>query len=429
MRPSLNTWRMILAGLMSIATTSHAQLLPKGTAALSYGVRQYHDGTNYYDERGIERTLGSKFNADFNSKEMASGSLGEDLKNLYDTVRSLDAAFGGDGTAPRDMNLGSVKGRVSTKSKVQYFGLGYGLTNRWMIYGAIPFVDVSVKTDLTYEDSNSSSSKAPAIASMPIKIIQSKINRDRSLPVKMMRSFITETKGYKPFDSWSDSGIGDVMIGSRHNLYTGRSAAGQYNLQLSTELEAPTGHQDDPDYLTDATISKGYYASTTVLRQAMTFKVARISLDTGLGLGLPTERHMRVPLADERLIDQDRKSKTRWSPGMDTLLAATIGTNFSSLNAAYSAGLNRHFKDQYAGDIPGNYRRLETESATMQSFHELQLNLSSVDAYLSGTFALPMIVSLTGHQSLSGRGASKLNYVDLALSSFLRASTQGKKSR
>jgi hypothetical protein len=138
---------------------------------------------------------------------------------------------------------------------------------------------------------------------------------------------------------------------------------------------------------------------------------------------------MRVPLADERLIDQDRKTRTTWSPGMDTLLAATIGTNFSSLNAAYSAGLNRHFKDQYAGDIPGNYRRLETESATMQSFHELQLNLSSVDAYLSGTFALPVIVSLTGHQSLSGRGASKLNYVDLALTSFLRASTQGKKSR
>ena len=415
MRKKLLTTLVILNG-----TAAYAQMLPNGTGAVEVGMRQYSVGTTYYDRDGSLKPIGNKFDSSFTSAEMASGALGSDLKRLYDELKKFDSANTGSNSLADQMTLGHLTGNVESQTKAQYLGIAYGISDHWNIFSGVPFVTASVKTDLLYDGDNNASAVKTYMGNLAFKEIQDGLLKASTLSALTVKKQIQDDYGYNDINHWEYSGVGDVVLGARTNLVANTGSAPRYTMQLTSQIELPTGYSDDPDSLTDASIGKGYVSPVISLQQTLDVNFATFGLDTGLGFGMPTETVRRIPINDESLITKDRKAKVKWDPGLDTKAIGSIGTGTSLLKATYRLGMIEHSKDSYRGDLQGNYATLEKESATKDVFQEIALQLSTVDAFISGAFQIPLIMTLTGHESVAGRGSYRMQFVELSVASFFR---------
>jgi hypothetical protein len=93
------------------------------------------------------------------------------------------------------------------------------------------------------------------------------------------------------------------------------------------------------------------------------------------------------------------------------------------VKGSYRLGVNQHFRDRYSGKLRGNYSTLEKDSETQEQFHQFGITINTVDAYLSNKFALPMIASLTAHESLGGRNTVRSRYIELSIATFFKGHT------
>ena len=415
---------LILIFSLAPSATSFAQMLPEGTGAVAFGNRQYGDVSTQYDQNGRLRSIGSRIDMDFDSRQMASGALGTDIKRLYDEMKKFDSANTGDGSLADQLTFGNLRGNIEAKVKAQYIGVAYGVKKNLTIFTGVPFISSSVTTNITMEGDNTASAVKSRLGNLPFKDIQDGLDTASEINVWTIKKKLNDDYGYIPADKWEYTGIGDLLFGARSSVLDIEDFGGKYNLQLSGQIEFPTGHADNPDILTDAPLSKGYIAPMISAQQTATYGLTEFGLDTGLGFGIPTTTVRRVPVDNESLITQDRRAKVDWMPGPEARIVGSLSAGPSMIKGSYRLGMLQHFRDQYSGRLRGNYGTLEKDSESQEKFHEFVVTVNTVDAFLSKTFAVPLIASVTAHESLAGRNNFKNRYIELSIASFFKGSTK-----
>jgi hypothetical protein len=413
----------VICVTVTLALTSKplaAQVLPEGIGAVAIGHRQYTPTGMQYDQSGKLRSLGSLIDMDFDSRQMASGALGKDLKRLYDELKKFDSANTGSASLAEQLSFGKLRGTVDAKIQAQYLGTAYGLFDNFTVFAGIPFVKSTVTADITMHGENTAGAIKSRLGNLAFKEIRDGLKSAEDINVFSIKQKISDDYGYVPADKWEYAGIGDLMIGARSNLVNLDHEGAAYSVQFTGQVEFPTGHSDNPDILTDAPLSKGYISPMVSALQTISYSYIDIGLDTGFGLGLPRETVRRVPVDNESLITADRKTTVKWSPGMDTRVVASISVGPSVIKGSYRLGVTKHHRDRYSGNLSGNYRALERSSETSEKFHEFGVTINTVDAFLSKRFALPIIASITAHDSLSGRNTIKSKYIELSIATLFK---------
>jgi hypothetical protein len=414
---------ILLMSAFSWASMSFSQILPEGTGAVAFGQRQYSPTSTQYDQGGQLRSLGNRIDMDFDSRQMASGALGEDLKRLYDETKLYDSANTGKASLADQLNFGNLRGDIQAKINANYLGAAYGLRKNLTIFTGLPFIRSTVTANLTMEGQNTANAVKARLGNLAFKDIQDGLDTASGINIWTVKKKISEDYGYIPADKWEYAGIGDFLLGARSSMYDAEGFGGKYNLQLSGQVEFPTGHADNPDILTDAALGKGYVAPMVSAQQTASYGYLEVGLDTGLGIGIPTQTTRRVPVDNEALITLDRKTKVNWIPGPETKVVSSLSFGPSLVKGSYRLGVNQHFRDRYSGKLRGNYSTLEKDSETQEQFHQFGITINTVDAYLSNKFALPMIASLTAHESLGGRNTVRSRYIELSIATFFKGHT------
>lgn len=424
-QPNTRTIKLFSAIFVyAFSITLYGQILPEGTGAVAVGHRQYSPTSTQYDRSGQLRSLGRKIDMDFNARQMASGALGADLKLLYDEMKKFDSANTGSASLADQLNFGNLRGNIDARIQAQYVGVAYGLKKNLTIFTGLPLVHSTVTSDLTMEGENTASAVKARLGNLAFKDIQDGLTTASTIDVWTIKRKISDEYGYVPADKWEYTGIGDFLLGARSNMLELDQFGAKYTLQLSGQIEFPTGHADNPDVLTDAPLGKGYIAPMISAQQTATYGYFDLGLDTGLGFGVPTRTVRRVPVDNESLITLDRKTTVNWIPGPDARIVASMSAGPSLFKGSYRLGMNQHFRDRYSGRLKGKYSTLEKDSESLERFHEFGISVNTVDAYLSKTFAVPLIASLNAHESLSGRNTFKSRFIELSIATFFKGHTR-----
>ena len=415
---------LIATSFMAASPKGFAQLLPEGTGAIAIGQRQYSNISTQYDANGRLRSIGSRIDMNFDSKQMASGALGTDIKRLYDEMKKFDSANTGEASLADQLSFGNLRGNIDAKINAQYIGVAYGVMKNLTVFTGVPHIRSSVTTDITMEGDNTASAVKARLGNLPFKDIQDGLDTASEINIWTIKRKISDDYGYIPADKWEYSGIGDLLLGARSSVLDWVEFGAKYNLQITGQVEFPTGHVDNPDILTDAPISKGYIAPMISAQQTASFGLAELGLDTGIGFGVPTKTVRRVPVDNESLITKDRRTEVNWIPGPETRVVASFAAGPSLFKGAYRLGMIKHLRDRYSGSLQGNYGTLEKDSEFEDTFHEVTLTVNTVDAFLSNKFSVPMLASITAHESLSGRNNFKSRYIELSIAGFFKGSTR-----
>ena len=64
---------------------------------------------------------------------------------------------------------------------------------------------------------------------------------------------LSATYGYERFETWSDNGIGDIILGGRYQYFKND----QWRLAFTGGVSMPTGDADNPDNLLDMPFGTG----------------------------------------------------------------------------------------------------------------------------------------------------------------------------
>jgi len=407
--------------LSSISQSSFAQLLPKGVGAVQVGYRKFDGNAQYFDEGGSLRSAGDKFKMDFSSKDMVSGRAGESLKKLYDEVKKLDSQGVSQGVAD-DMNFGQVEGDVKTDISAKFVGFAFGLTDKVTLFGGLPFVNAKVDTTIRYAGENNASAIKQRLGNTVFKEVQDGLDTASKLNSDTIRENLEVTNGYAPIDHWEYNGVGDLVFGARTEVKGSRFGLKKFKLGLSAQADIATGHQDDPDVLTDINIGRGYHALTLASdlnvssRRGFTGGVT-----TSLTQGLSRDVSKRVPTGNSTIVAKDRTAAVNWQPGQDVTGGVYFGYGKSYLRGVYSLGTTRHLQDQYSGSMEGNYSLLESETEYSKLYQQVGLSFSTVEAYAQKKMSIPFVLSFVAHDTISGTNTPRARYFEMSIASFFKS--------
>lgn len=411
---SLKVSALWLAAAFLFPKTALSQILPKGVFAVSMGTRHYFNSDNYYSNDGLTKNFGNRFDTDFIGPKMSTGELGDEFKKLYDGVVSMT-----DKSIADQLDFGRLSGDVDVGIKAQFFGVGYGVSSRFLIYAGMPVVEANVKSQLRFEDgANAINGKSQFQSSLYSSLYRS-LKDQVKLDMTKIRSTIEKDLKYAQVDRWTYRGPSDLIIGTKYRLLAPISRERGAYIDSGLKLLIPTGHAEDPDNLIDMPISRGYFQVSPSLTAGHASTFFKVEVDATYGYGIPQSTKRRLPVNDEKLVPAERKMTVQLDPGDETMLKAQVTSNFSILNVFVSQSHNRIYGDKYSGKSAGNYETLAIDSDRKSLSQEFGFNLSSVSAFRRKKFPFPAIFTLSTTQTISGKNLPKLNYYELSLTTFL----------
>jgi hypothetical protein len=213
--------------------------------------------------------------------------------------------------------------------------------------------------------------------------------------------------------------MGDLTLGARSEI-KGRGDFKLVTVGLLAQLDLATGHADDPDNLIDIPIGRGYPALILGTDTRINIRNLTLGLKNSVMQGMESRVSRRVPEGEEKVVGAERKSAVDWTPGRDVVAVGYVGAGVSFVKGSISYGIKRHYVDKYRGAVQGNYGLLADGSDQTQNFGEFSISLDTVNAYARKKFAIPMIISFMGHETMSGINVTKEQYFEISLTSFFQ---------
>jgi hypothetical protein len=395
-----------------------AQTLPRGSGAVNIGGRELLS-SNLYNENGELISPSSRLDVDFNATTMRSGKAGADLKKLYENIQKYDTNSGaGQSSIGDELTLGTQKGVVKPTVHATFAGMAFGVTDKITLFWGAPFIDAAVDADIVFEGKNNASEIKAKLGDAAFDELKagldeaSKVNRDSIF------NEITEKKQYKSIKRWQYKGVGDTTLGLRTGWAFQIRRGRKYDLGLTVQLNLPTGPAFDPDSLTQLPISTGYKSVSVLTDHRITWTYVASGAELGGAYGLPFDRLQRVPVAGERLIPIERKTKVHVQPGISgkASLYGLVGN--ATYRGQYKIGIKQQQAHQFSGSLAGDYKSMGRPTASNELYHEASLILTTVKIYRQRKFLVPFILTLTGHDSISGVNGIAERYLELSFLTF-----------
>ena len=410
------TWMPLVFCWLMHESRALAQTLPRGIGVINLGTRNIWADAGYYDQFGQLKSLGSRLDVEFDAASMRTGKAGASLKKLYDNIAKYDTNSGtGQGSIGDELNLGSQRGIVKPTVSVNIVGIGFGISNKVTAFAGVPFISAKNETDIEFSGTNNAAEIKAKLGDAAFDELKAGLDQASQLSKDTVLSEITEKNRYRDIRHWTYKGPGDAVVGIR----TGKSATlrgGQkYALGIQAQVTLPTGPAYDPDSLTQIPLSQNTTSFGLVTDHRITWTYFAAGGEVGADYPLPYDRKQRVPEGSESVIPIERKTIVHVQPGM-----ALKGSLYSLLGNAtyrsqYRLGINQKQATQFRGSLAGDYGALGRPTFSNEVFHELELILTTVKIYKQRKFVAPFILTLKGHDSLSGKNENRQKYIELTL--------------
>jgi hypothetical protein len=413
------TWMPLILYWFLYEARASAETLPRGIGILNTATRYIWANEGYYDEFNELKTFNSRFDVDFEPDAMRSGKAGDKLKKLYDNIKKYDTNSGSGQTSIGDkLHLGSQRGIVKPSVNVNILGIGFGVTKKITVFGGFPFIDAKVSTDLEFVGTNNALEVKSQLGDAAFDELKAGLDEAALLSKDTILSEITEKNQYKNVSKWAYKGIGDSVIGIRTGISSRLQTGQRYDLGIQGQLTLPTGPAYDPDSLTQIQLSQQTKSIGLMTDNRITWTYFSAGAELGGDYGFPYSRQQRVPESNETLISIERKVAVNIQPGVIMKATAYSLIGNATYRSQYKIGINQRRPSTFSGSLAGNYGALGRASQSYEAFHELALILTTVKLYKQQKFIAPFILTLTGHDSFSGKNASRQRYIELALIAF-----------
>lgn len=209
-----------------------------------------------------------------------------------------------------------------------------------------------------------------------------------------------------PVNSWSDGGLGDMVVGARWRYMKRQSVASA----LTAAVQLPTGKTEDPDLLTDFGRGDGQtdvYAIADLDWQPHPGRVFNVA--AGYQLQLPAKRDVRPFLG--------QKEHARFDLG-DVL---SIGTEvqetfFQWFPVTLSYQYQKKFKDRYRGTQ--DLSSLEAQTTGNNHVLGVSAGVSSTLPFLEKQFPYPFMVRSAFRKTVSDNANFDNQQVEVSVTAF-----------
>lgn len=417
----------VIAGIISLSYADDAEVLPKGVFRVNTDTKFWFPVYERYNNKGDLEDVAKDFNGILDSY-------------IFPDLGLLEYAFG--------MPAGSANiGRSIVSFKYgktdENISLMYGVTDRLTIGLEIPYYWQKNKVKAMLDNSNATIWKNPCYQNttnpvcfavpgiqdapmLPKSVVQSLGFSDTPLTTEDVINLLSggldvngdgavdiPGYGYKRFEKWSGSGIGDIEAGLRYQYLKTEN----WRLALTGGVRFPTGKVDDTDNLVDLGFGDGSYALLLRLNNDYTgIKNLVLNATISYDLILPYKKTLRVPDDVNQPITFN-KEKVKKDIG-DIIGLEVSGKYRFAKGFDFSLLYNYKFslKDKISGNKGYIYKALEDETDTESHIYIVGLSYSTLPLFMEKKFPLPITASISYRNRFAGsNNVFKSQYVAFAL--------------
>ena len=385
-------------------------LLPKGVRALMY-------------RQGVISEIGNKYSSNYQlgsiqyrmSRRIDAKMIQQINEEFVELVKIMNNEFPdynlGDKVYLGDLILDGDP-RIDFKAPI----LAYGVTNSYTLAVAVPIVDFQAKISArhtgqynieqikaampsTYSSYRGDSYNFSARLEDAYRQLQDSAN----LTAKV--SELCRDKNLKCLGEERESSIGDIQLVNRFLLYEDPKWAFMYRAHINL----PTGPEDDPNNLLDLPVFHRTFIDHAFVSR-YTYKDFKFHNALAYVMQVPDRVNKRVPESENDILpDEDRTENLQRKIG-DSLKYEF--NSFYQINPDLSlgAGFTKEWKskDSYRGSYEDrNYSLLSRNTSVESLKFQGTLSYSTVDRFLRKKFPIPLSLSYSYSDLVSGKNVER----------------------
>lgn len=401
--------------MWNVSWADDAEVLPKGVWTVHMENKFYLPIDERYGPSGDVEDAATDFNATLDS-------------NVFPGLAAIEQGFG---LPPGSANVGDSV--VSFEYKIDYLEtiIAYGVTDKLTAGVHIPYYwqknDVGARLDTT----GATVGKNPFFGApgdpfggaplVPLGLGGIPLSTEDVQNLLGEGLFINgvlavEGFGYKPVETWSDDGFGDIEIGVKYQYFK----TADWRLAFLGGVRLPTGEVDDPDNLVDQPFGNGAWALLFQCNNDYTgIKDLVLDLTLRYDLYLPDKEVLRIPDSVNEPITANKEKVDR---DLGDVLEVETSANYqffegASLNLTYKYG--HSFKDDVSGNQGFAYSSLEDETNWTEHVGIAGVSYSTLPLFLKKKFPFPLTVSVSYRNRFAGRNnVFKSEYVSLIFQAY-----------
>ena len=403
---------IFLAAVPSVCLADSAGVLPKGIFSFDMTHWEYFPITKQYDPKGKPEDLAVNYNGALDS-------------TIFPALAPLDPFVPGLPTVGDSV----VKFKLIAKNTDLNFY--YGLTDNLLLGVKVPvnYVQRQVKRRLDTSTANVGKNAAALCGSLicplfvpgtvPLTTQDVLDLVGQGLDVDKNGTIDIPGFGYKPFETYTRTGVGDIEVAGKYQFYDSKPL----RFALSGGVRLPTGRADDRDSLTDFALGGGQTDLMFRLHSDYTgIENLLLNATVGYDVQLPDKEKVRVPDDANRPITVNRERVHR---NLGDVISLDLMGRYS-FTPEFSFGLryryDKKLKDSVDGDRGFRYSALEDETRTVSHMAIVSLGFSTVNLYLAKKFFMPFTADISYRNRFAGKSnVTKSEYVALNLTFFLDA--------
>jgi hypothetical protein len=371
-------------GLTSPYDFSSAQVLPKGVFSPRF--------------KFVSTSLEKKYSSSGNTVPLAQDlnrniTWQDVLNNETDQVKraQIQSLIQDAGGNAQTGNAGRTTGVVNTYTAVYVPALSYGLNEKISLGLGVPIFSTNIKVDTGFVKTTEGQNviNQASESGSPVSSEEAKNKLNNAMADKL------SGLGYNPLRSQSTTGVGDIKVGAKYQVYKDSQQA----VALAPSLTLPTGNESSVNDL----IPLGTGDGQTDLGLSASYDRRLIG---GLSAGvyaaynnqLPDQIEKRIPTAKESL-SADKEQVSR-NLGDQYSTGANLQYFLSKIGTSIGGGYNFQYQDTttYEGTKYSKDRyKILTSNEGSQLLHSVTgaIGFSTVEFYKKKQFIYPFETQLT----------------------------------
>jgi hypothetical protein len=395
---------LFLMGTTRLSYGDSAEVLPKGVFRGDVEYSYYLPVDEKFDPDGNEEDLAADYNTSLNS-------------NVFPDLSLVELGFG---MPAGSASLGDSVIDFEYDFDDLILKFFYGVTDKLSIGTKIPYYWQKNNVNATLDTTNATVGKNPFVPGevAPIYVPGTTVPFPGTVPFTTndIQNFLVQAYGYKPVETWSGSGIGDIEVGGRYQYLKTEN----WRLAFTGGVRLPTGEVDDPDNLVDIAFGSGAWALLFRANNDYT-GIENVILNASFeyDLVLPDHETLRVP-------DDVNRPLTTNKENVDRDLGDIFKLKLSGAYAFYEGfGLSLLYsyafqtKDRISGDQGYNYESLEDETDWTYHEYKVGLSYSTIPLFQKKKFPLPLVVGIEYEDVFAGsNNFLKQQLITFSLSAF-----------
>jgi len=273
----------------------------------------------------------------------------------------------------------------------------YGKTKHWTLGLAVPIV--------TYKNSIStrmSASNYQALRNEVGGVLEELDSAFQQLNVDLRQEFFNKANsaGYTGLENRNDTFIGDVQMVSMYQLPENSHFRSAFQLVVGL----PTGPKPDANDIADVEVFGRTSIKPTWIAQKRIHSRSQVALSLGYLAVLPRSIEKRVPKdGNDSLPGPEQRQNLTEDLGDTATALTSVSWEYSrSLSMGVGIAREEKFGDKYSPSRVGDVNQLEKNSSSSATILKFEINLSSVDSYLTKKVAVPAHIFYELSQTLAG---------------------------